>query len=246
MDIGLLFVFAISSLGVYGVVLGGWASNNKYSFLGGLRSSAQLVSYEIPLGLSVIGVLLFSGSLRMETIIARQAETGWWWFAVQPLAFIVFMISGCAESARLPFDLPECEQELVAGYHTEYTAMKFGMFAMAEYQHMITVAFLAVLLFFGGWHLWGLAPYTSGNEVTWIGAIIRVAVLSVKVLLMVFFFMWIRWAGRGSVKISSWIWHGRRDPDGRAGRCVPFARVPESQHADALRFRLGDVAGCVI
>jgi NADH-quinone oxidoreductase subunit H len=194
MDIGLLFVFAISSLGVYGVVLGGWASNNKYSFLGGLRSSAQLVSYEIPLGLSVIGVLLFSGSLRLETIIARQAETGWWWFAVQPLAFIVFMISGCAESARLPFDLPECEQELVAGYHTEYTAMKFGMFAMAEYQHMITVAFLAVLLFFGGWHLWGLAPYTSGNEVTWIGAIVRVAVLSVKVLMMVFFFMWIRWS----------------------------------------------------
>jgi NADH-quinone oxidoreductase subunit H len=104
------------------------------------------------------------------------------------------MISGCAESARLPFDLPECEQELVAGYHTEYTAMKFGMFAMAEYQHMITVAFLAVLLFFGGWHLWGLAPYTAANEVTWLGAIIRMAVLSAKVLLMVFFFMWIRWS----------------------------------------------------
>src|SRR5579872_876747 len=165
MDIGLLFVFAISSLGVYGVVLGGWASNSKYSFLGGLRSSAQLISYEIPLGLSVVGLMLFSGSLRMETIINTQAQTGWWWAAVQPLAFVVFMISGCAESARLPFDLPECEQELVAGYHTEYTAMKFGMFAMAEYQHMLTVAFLAVLLFFGGWHLWGLAPYTPGNEV---------------------------------------------------------------------------------
>src|SRR5258708_3193192 len=193
MDIGLLFVFAIGSLGVSGVVLGGWASNNKYSFVGGLRSSAQLVSYEIPLGLSVIGVLLFAGSLRMETIIERQAETGWWWFAVQPLAFLVFMISGCAESARLPFDLPECEQELVAGYHTEYTAMKFGMVAMAEYQHMVTVAFLAVLLFFGGWHLWGLAPYTPGNEVTWLGALLRVAVLSGEVLLMGFFFMWIRW-----------------------------------------------------
>jgi NADH-quinone oxidoreductase subunit H len=194
MDIGLLFVFAISSLGVYGVVLGGWASNSKYSFLGGLRSSAQLVSYEIPLGLSVIGVLLFSGSLRMETIITEQARTGWWWFAVQPLAFAVFMISGCAESARLPFDLPECEQELVAGYHSEYTAMKFGMFAFAEYQHMITVAFLTVILFFGGWHLWGIAPFTEANEVNWLGAIIRVAVLTVKVLLTIFFFMWIRWS----------------------------------------------------
>ena len=194
LDIGLLFVFAVSSLGVYGVVLGGWASNNKYSFLGGLRSSAQLISYEIPLGLSVIGVILFSGSLRMETIITEQARTGWWWFAVQPLAFAVFMISGFAESARLPFDLPECEQELVGGYHTEYTAMKFGMFAFAEYQHMITVAFLTVILFFGGWHFWGLAPYTTGNEVTWLGAILRIIVLSVKVLLTIFFFMWVRWS----------------------------------------------------
>src|SRR5580765_7803655 len=194
LDIGLVLVFAISSLGVYGVVVGGWASNSKYSFLGGLRSSAQLISYEIPLGLSVIGVLLFSGSLRMETIITEQARTGWWWFAVQPLAFGVFMISGCAESARLPFDLPECEQELVAGYHSEYTAMKFGMFAFAEYQHMITVAFLTVILFFGGWHLWGVAPFTEANEVTWVGALIRIAVLTVKVLLTIFFFMWIRWS----------------------------------------------------
>ncbi len=194
-DIGLLFVFAIGSLGVYGVVLGGWASNSKYSFLGGLRSSAQLVSYEIPLGLAVIGVLLFSGSLRMETIITEQARTGWWWFAVQPLGFVVFMISGCAEATRLPFDLPECEQELVGGYHTEYTAMKFGMFAFAEYQHMITVAFLTVILFFGGWHFWGLAPYTGdANEVGVLGALLRVMVLSVKVLLAIFFFMWIRWS----------------------------------------------------
>ncbi len=194
MDIGLLFVFAISSLGVYGVVLGGWASNSKYSFLGGLRSSAQLVSYEIPLGLSVIGVLLFSGSLNMETIIAKQAQTGWWWFAVQPLACVVFLVSGCAESARLPFDLPECEQELVAGYHAEYTAMKFGMFAFAEYLHMITVAFLTVILFFGGWHLWGVAPYVAPENATWFGAIMHIIVLSVKTLAMIFVFMWIRWS----------------------------------------------------
>jgi NADH-quinone oxidoreductase subunit H len=194
MDVGLLFVFAIGSLGVYGVVLGGWASNSKYSFLGALRSSAQLISYEIPLGLAVIGVILFSGSLRMETIISEQARTGWWYAALQPLGFFVFMISGCAESTRLPFDLPECEQELVGGYHTEYTGMKFGMFAFAEYQHMITVSFLTVILFFGGWHFWGLAPYTEANEVSLIGALVRVVVLVVKVLLTIFFFMWIRWS----------------------------------------------------
>ncbi|MSR59084.1 MAG: NADH-quinone oxidoreductase subunit NuoH [Planctomycetaceae bacterium] len=191
-DIGLLFVFAIGSLGVYGVILGGWASNNKYSLLGGLRSSAQLVSYEIPLGLSVIGVLLFSGSLRLETIITAQAQSGWWWFAVQPLGFLVFMVSGCAEASRLPFDLPECEQELVGGYHTEYTAMKFGMFAFAEYLHLITVAFLTVNLYLGGWHLWGLAPYA--DEVGWFGAIVRVLVLNIKMLLVILFFMWIRWS----------------------------------------------------
>ncbi|MFN0055449.1 MAG: NADH-quinone oxidoreductase subunit NuoH [Planctomycetales bacterium] len=193
-DIGVLFVFAVGSLGVYGVILGGWSSNNKYSLLGGLRSSAQLVSYEIPLGLSVIGVLLFSGSLKMETIMTSQAQSGWWWIAVQPLGFVVFMVSGCAEAARLPFDLPECEQELVGGYHTEYTGMKFGMFAFAEYLHMITVAFLAVILFFGGWHFWGLAPYTDANEVGLFGALVRVVVLNTKVLLMIFFFMWIRWS----------------------------------------------------
>lgn len=194
MDVGLLFVFALGSLGVYGVVLGGWSSNNKYSMLGGLRSSAQLVSYEIPLGLSVIGVLLLSGSLRMETIIEQQAKSGWWWIALQPLGFAVFLVSAFAESARLPFDLPECEQELIGGYHTEYTAMKFGMFALSEYQHMILAAFLAVILYFGGWHFWGLAPWTEGSEVGLIGALVRIAVLSVKVLLMVFFFMWTRWS----------------------------------------------------
>ena len=194
MDIGLLLVLAISSLGVYGVILGGWASNNKYSFLGGLRSSAQLVSYELPLGLSVLGAILLTGSLRLETIITAQAESGWWWIALQPLGFVVFMISGFAEAARLPFDLPEAEQELVGGYHTEYTAMKFGMFALSEYMHMITVAFLAVIVYFGGWHLWWIAPATPANEVTLIGGLIRIGILQVKVLAMIFFFMWVRWS----------------------------------------------------
>jgi len=194
MDIGLLFVLAISSLGVYGVVLGGWASNNKYSFLGGLRSSAQLVSYELPLGLSVLGAVLLSGSARLETIITTQAESGWWWIMLQPLGFTVFLISGFAEAARLPFDLPEAEQELVGGYHTEYTAMKFGMFALSEYMHMITVAFLSVIIYFGGWHLWWICPPTPANEVTLIGGLLRIAVLQGKVLLLIFFFMWVRWS----------------------------------------------------
>lgn len=193
-DIGLLFIFAIGSLGVYGVVLGGWASNNKYSFLGGLRSSAQLVSYELPLSLSVLGAVLLAGSLRLETIIVSQAQSGWWWIALQPLGFVVFLISGFAEASRLPFDLPECEQELVGGYHTEYTGMKFGMFALSEYMHMITIAYLAVMLYFGGWHFWGIAPYTPASEVTLFGGLLRFLVLHVKMLLMIFFFMWVRWS----------------------------------------------------
>ena len=189
MDIGLLFVLAISSLGVYGVVLGGWASNNKYSFIGGLRSSAQLVSYELPLGLSLLGAVLLSGTARLDTIITTQAESGWWWIMLQPLGFTVFLISGFAEAARLPFDLPEAEQELVGGYHTEYTAMKFGMFALSEYMHMITVAFLSVIIYFGGWHLWWICPATPANEVTLLGGLLRIAVLQGKVLLLIFVFL---------------------------------------------------------
>ena len=194
MDIGLLYVLAVSSLGVYGVILGGWASNSKYGFLGGLRSSAQLVSYELPLGLSLIGAIILTGSLRMETMIEAQASTGWWWIALQPLGFAVFMISGFAEAARLPFDLPECEQELVAGYHTEYTAMKFGMFAMGEYMHMIMIAFMSVIIYFGGWHLWVLAPAIEPQNIDIFGAILRIGILQTKVLMMVFFFMWVRWS----------------------------------------------------
>src|ERR1043165_8606339 len=152
-DIGILFIFAVSSLTVYGIILGGWASNNKYSLLGGLRSSAQIISYEIPLGLSVIGIVLLSGSVNLERIIWRQAEgIGSWNIWYQPLAFLLFMISAFAECNRLPFDLPETEQELVGGYHTEYNAMKLMFFFLAEYTHMVTTSFLMVILFFGGWH----------------------------------------------------------------------------------------------
>lgn len=194
MDIGILFVFAVGSLAVYGVILGGWSSNNKYSFLGAMRSSAQLISYEIPLGLSVVGVILLTGSLRLDEIITHQAASGVWNVLVQPLGFVLFLAAAFAETGRLPFDLQEAEQELIGGYHTEYTGMKFGMFALAEYTHVVAASFLTVILFFGGWHVWGIAPYTEANQVSLLGGLWRVIVFGGKVFLMIFVFMWIRWS----------------------------------------------------
>jgi len=191
-DVGLIYVFALGSIAVYGVILGGWASNNKYSFLGGLRSSAQLIAYELPMGVGILGVVLFSGSLRLEKIVDVQAVSGIWNVVYQPLGFVVFLVAAFAESARLPFDLPECEQELIGGYHTEYAGMRLLMYLIAEFLHMVTAAFLIVILFFGGWHLWGLTG--SGNEVTWTTAIMRVLVLSIKVLGVILFFMMARWS----------------------------------------------------
>jgi NADH-quinone oxidoreductase subunit H len=184
-DIGILFIFAVSSLTVYGIILGGWASNNKYSLLGGLRSSAQIISYEIPLGLSIVGIVLITGSLNLERIIWHQA-THYWNIFVQPLAFILFMISAFAECNRLPFDLPETEQELVGGYHTEYNAMKLAFFFVAEYAHMITQSFLMVILFFGGWHF----PLIAGAESFWI---LKLIVFLTKMFVFILFFMLIRW-----------------------------------------------------
>jgi NADH-quinone oxidoreductase subunit H len=191
-DVGLIYIFALSSIAVYGVMLGGWASNSKYSFLGGLRSSAQLIAYELPMGLGILGVVLFSGSLRLETIIGQQASTGLWNVFVQPIGFIVFLVAAFAECARLPFDLPEAEQELVGGYHTEYAGMRLLMYLIAEFLHMVTAAFLIVILFFGGWHLWGITGTT--NEVTWVQAVLRVLVLMAKVLGVILFFMMARWS----------------------------------------------------
>src|SRR5262245_24746818 len=156
-NIGLLVVLGITSLGVYGVALAGWSSNSKYSLLGGLRASAQMVSYEVSLGLSLIGVLILAGSLSLRDIVLAQrgAYLGfiphWFFFKGQFFAFFIYLISAYAETNRIPFDLPEAETELVAGYHTEYSSMKFAMFFMAEYANMITVACLATILFFGGW-----------------------------------------------------------------------------------------------
>ena len=192
LDVGVLLVFALSSIAVYGVLLGGWASNNKYGFLGGLRSSAQLVAYEIPLGLGLLGVVLAAGSLKLDVIMNAQAETGVWYAFAQPLGFIVFLVASFAEAARLPFDLPEAEQELVGGYHTEYSGIKLLLFLVSEFLHMVTAAFLIVIMFLGGWHLWGVTG--SGQEVTWIGALVRFAVLSSKIFGVILFFMLVRWS----------------------------------------------------
>jgi NADH-quinone oxidoreductase subunit H len=191
-DVGMIFVFAMGSIAVYGVVLGGWASNSKYSFLGGLRSSAQLIGYELPMGLGILGVVLSAGSLRLDTIMEEQARTGAWNAFVQPLGMIVFCVAAFAEASRLPFDLPECEQELIGGYHTEYFGIKLMMYLVGEYLHMVAAAFLIVILFLGGWHFWGLTG--SGGEVTWSEAILRILVLNAKVLAMIFFFMVARWS----------------------------------------------------
>jgi NADH-quinone oxidoreductase subunit H len=184
-DIGIVFVFAVTSLTVYAIILGGWSSNSKYSLLGALRSSAQLISYEIPMGLSILGVVLLTGSLNLETIIAHQARDGiWGWYIwYQPLGFLLFLTSVLAECNRLPFDLPEAEQELIGGYHTEYSALKFGMFFLGEYTHVLTTSFLLVILFFGGWDF----PGVSG-----LGGL-KLIVFLLKMSSFVVFYMLLRW-----------------------------------------------------
>ncbi|GAC1471354.1 MAG: NADH-quinone oxidoreductase subunit NuoH [Isosphaeraceae bacterium] len=189
-NIGVVYIFAISSLGVYGIILAGWASNSKYSFLGGLRSSAQLISYEIPLGMSILGMVLLAGSLDLNEIVNWQDRNHVWGFVVQPLGFLLFMISAFAETNRLPFDLPESEQELVGGFHTEYSGMKFGLFFLGEYLNVITTSYMTVILFFGGWDI----PFLLSQEQTgWIWSFIKVLVMMGKVSLMILFIMWVRW-----------------------------------------------------
>jgi NADH-quinone oxidoreductase subunit H len=191
-DIGIVFIFAVTSLAVYGVILGGWASNNKYSALGSLRASAQVISYEIPLGMSVLGVALLSSTLNLERLLETQAAQGvlGWYVWTQPLACLIFFTSALAESNRLPFDLSECEQELVGGYHTEYSAMKFALFFLGEYTHVITTSFLTVILFFGGWHF----PWIATSESAYAGAwLVKVLVLLTKVFSVIVLIMLIRW-----------------------------------------------------
>ena len=211
LNIGPLFVFAISSLGVYGIVLAGWASNSKYPFLGGVRSSSQMISYEIALGLSVIPVLMIFGELNLGSIVQFQDKNGWlllplWGDGLSlqrglllvPLviSFIVFTISIFAETNRMPFDLPECETELVAGYHTEYSSMKFALFFLGEYAAMIVGSGLIVTLFLGGWSIpfgdkIGLG-YEAAQNTWWVG-LLHLGCFLTKVVAFIFFFMWVRW-----------------------------------------------------
>ncbi len=193
-NIGLLVILGITSLGVYGVALSGWSSNSKYSLLGGLRASAQMVSYEIALGLSLVGVLILAGSFSLQDIVRAQSGYFWNWNVfggLQFVAFFIYLMAAYAETNRIPFDLPEAETELVAGYHTEYSAMKFAMFFMAEYANMITVACLATLLFLGGWN----SPI---GEAHWLHApAVAMALLPVfwfvaKVFVFMFVYIWVR------------------------------------------------------
>jgi len=191
LNIGLLIILGVTSLGVYGVALAGWSSNSKYSLLGGLRASAQMVSYEIALGLSLVGVLILAGSFSLREIVDAQAGTYWGFiprwniFQGQFVAFFIYLMAAYAETNRIPFDLPEAETELVAGYHTEYSAMKFAMFFMAEYANMITVACLATLLFLGGWHgpVFGPALLRAILPLFWFVA---------KVFCFLFLYIWVR------------------------------------------------------
>jgi NADH-quinone oxidoreductase subunit H len=217
-NVGILYVFAIASLGVYGIVLAGWASNSKYPFLGGVRSSSQMISYELSLGLAVIPIFLLVGNLRLTNVVRYQIEHGWmiapfigdWmnlgkWLLTIPMtiSFVVFTIAIFAETNRLPFDLPEAEQELAGGYHTEYSSMKFALFFLGEYAAMISGSAIIVTLFLGGWHLplpswhggfhWVLV---DGSGPSWrgvLGGLFNIAVFFGKVAALIFFFMWVRW-----------------------------------------------------
>jgi len=194
LPIGFLFILAITSIGVYGIVLAGWSSNNKYSLLGGLRSSAQMVSYEIAMGMATIPVLLLAGNVSLNQIVQSQATVGplSWHAATATLAWLIFLIAAFAETNRLPFDLPEAESELIAGYHSEYSAMKFSMFFIAEYANMVTASALMATLFFGGWDI----PFTRWDNVaphTGLKTLLTTLLFFAKILFFVFFYMWIRW-----------------------------------------------------
>ncbi|MEN3037820.1 MAG: NADH-quinone oxidoreductase subunit NuoH [Candidatus Kryptonium sp.] len=188
-NIGFLYILALSSLGVYGITLSGWSSNNKYSLLGALRASAQMISYELSLGLSLVGVVLVSGSIQIDEIVRSQANV--WNIFYQPVGFIIFLVSAFAETNRLPFDLPEAEPELVAGYHTEYSGMKFGAFYLAEYTNIITASLLMTAFYFGGWYFPFVDIYSGMNPN--LAGILQVIVFFAKAGVIIFLFMLVRW-----------------------------------------------------
>jgi len=199
LNAGILFIFAVASLGVYGVVLGGWSPNNKYSLLGGLRSSAQMISYEISMGLSIIGVLILFESVRLNDIVRGQGHLLFgflpqWGIVVQPLGFLLFFVAALAETNRIPFDLPEAEAEIVAGYHLEYSSFKFSMFFMAEYVNMLVVCGVITCLFLGGWQIpWLPTEDLSALVGPLATAVLQVGVFVFKLWFLMWLFVWIRW-----------------------------------------------------
>ncbi|WP_448139453.1 NADH-quinone oxidoreductase subunit NuoH [Sphingobacterium siyangense] len=189
-NVGILYMFGVIALGVYGIMLGGWASNNKFSLMGAIRAASQSISYEIAMGLSIIALLMVTQSLSLKEIVAQQSGFVNWNIWAQPLGFIIFMVCAFAECNRVPFDLPECETELVGGYHTEYSSMKLGLYMFSEYINMFVSSALMASLYFGGYNF----PFMnemglSANIITIIG----VVVFFIKILLFIFFFMWVRW-----------------------------------------------------
>lgn len=187
-NVALLFILAVSSVGVLAIIVGGWASNSKYPFIGALRSSAQMVSYEVPMGLAVVSVLLVARSLSMVEIVQLQRDMGWWFFFLQPVAFVIYLSCGIAETNRLPFDLPEAESELTGGFHTEYSGMRFSFFFLAEYVNMVSISCIAVLLFWGGW----LRPFPSVQWLSFFDYVPAIIWFTLKVFVFLYFYLWIR------------------------------------------------------
>ncbi len=188
LNVGILYTFGIVSLGVYGIVLAGYASNSKYPFLGGIRSTAQMISYEIAMGMSVIPLFLMVGDLNLGRLIEWQGQHGWMVFYA-PVSFVIFLVSAFAETNRLPFDMPESESELVGGYHTEYSSMKFALFFMGEYASMVAGSAMMVTLFFGGWTLPGLTEPASSV----LGGLLHIGIFVAKLLVLMLVFIWVRW-----------------------------------------------------
>jgi NADH-quinone oxidoreductase subunit H len=189
-NIGILYVFAVVSMGVYGIMIGGWASNNKFSLMSSLRAASQAISYELAMGLSLIALLMTTESLSLKTIVEQQVQGNWWNIVYQPLGFLLFFIAALAECNRTPFDLPEAENELNFGYHQEYSSMKLGFYLFAEYINMIMSSAIMASMYFGGYDL----PFFDESTVAPnIAAMIGVGTLLIKIVLFVFLFMWIRW-----------------------------------------------------
>jgi NADH-quinone oxidoreductase subunit H len=190
-NVGILYIFGVVSLGVYGVMIGGWASNNKYSLLSAIRAASQNISYEVAMGLSIIALLLVTGTMSLKEVVAQQHS--WHWNVLyQPLGFILFMVCAFAETNRAPFDLPECETELIGGYHTEYSSMKLGFYLFAEYINMFVSSAVMAALYFGGYNYPGM-DWVLAHTGTTIGPLIGVVVFFAKIFAFIFFFMWVRW-----------------------------------------------------